>query len=40
MTKEELLEILDKNLIDYEIVGEHADSFHMLIKADEEDEDD
>ena len=38
MTKEELLEILDNALIDYEIVGEHTDSFHLLVKAEENEE--
>lgn len=38
MTKEEVLKILDDNFIDYEIVGEHSDSFHILVKADEEEE--
>jgi hypothetical protein len=36
MTKEELLKILDDNFIDYEIVGEHTDSFHILVKAEED----
>ena len=38
MTKEEVLEILDNTLIDYEIVGEHTDSFHILVKAEEDEE--
>ena len=38
MTKEEILKVLDNALIDYEIVGEHSDSFHILVRA-EEDED-
>ena len=38
MNKEEVLKILDDNFIDYEIVGEHSDSFHILVKADEEEE--
>jgi hypothetical protein len=36
MTKEELLKILDDNFIDYEIVGEHSDSYHLLVKTDED----
>ena len=38
MTKEEVLKILDDNFIDYEIVGEHSDSFHILVKTDEDQE--
>jgi len=38
MTKEEILKVLDNALIDYEIVGEHSDSFHILVKADEDEE--
>ena len=38
MTKEEILTVLDNALIDYEIVGEHSDSFHILVRAEEEDE--
>jgi hypothetical protein len=38
MTKEEVLKALDDAFIDYEIVGEHTDSFHILVKAEEEDE--
>lgn len=38
MTKEEVLKILDDNFIDYEIVGEHSDSFHILVKAEEDEE--
>ena len=40
MTKEELLKILDDNFIDYEIVGEHTDSFHILVKAEEDEGED
>ena len=36
MTKEEVLKALDDAFIDYEIVGEHTDSFHILVKADED----
>ena len=36
MTKEELLKILDDNFIDYEIVGEHIGSYHLLVKAEED----
>jgi hypothetical protein len=35
MTKEEVLKVLDDAFIDYEIVGEHIDSFHILVKAEE-----
>jgi hypothetical protein len=38
MTKEEVLKALDDAFIDYEIVGEHTDSFHILVKTEEEDE--
>ena len=38
MTKEEILKVLDNALIDYEIVGEHSDSFHILVKAEENEE--
>ena len=38
MTKEEVLKALDDAFIDYEIVGEHTDSFHILVRAEEEDE--
>ena len=38
MTKEELLKILDDNFIDYEVVGEHIDSYHLLVKADEDED--
>ena len=40
MIKEEVLKILDDNFIDYEIVGEHSDSFHILVKAEEDEEED
>ena len=39
MTKEEILTVLDNALIDYEIVGEHSDSFHILVKTEEDEED-
>ena len=35
MTKEEVLKVLDDAFIDYEIVGEHIDSFHIIVKAEE-----
>ena len=38
MTKEEVLKILDNALIDYEIVGEHRDSFHIIVRAEEDEE--
>ena len=38
MTKEEILTVLDNALIDYEIVGEHSDSFHILVRAEEDEE--
>ena len=38
MTKEEILKVLDNALIDYEIVGEHSDSFHILVRAEEDEE--
>ena len=38
MTKEEVLKALDDAFIDYEIVGEHTDSFHILVKAEDEEE--
>jgi len=38
MTKEEVLKALDDAFIDYEIVGEHSDSFHILVKAEDEEE--
>ena len=38
MTKEEILTVLDNALIDYEIVGEHSDSFHIIVKAEEDEE--
>ena len=38
MTKEEVLEILDNTLINYEIVAEHTGSFHIIIKADEDED--
>ena len=40
MTKEEILTVLDNALIDYEIVGEHTDSFHIIVKAEEDEEQD
>ena len=40
MTKEEVLKVLDDAFIDYEIVAEHTGSFHILVKAEEEDADD
>ena len=40
MTKEEVLKALDDAFIDYEIVGEHSDSFHILVKTDEAEEED
>ena len=39
MTKEEILKALDDAFIDYEIVGEHSDSFHILVRAEEDEED-
>ena len=36
MTKEEVLKTLDDALIDYEIVGEHSDSFHIIVRAEED----
>jgi len=39
MTKEEVLKALDDAFIDYEIVGEHTDSFHILVKTEDEEED-
>jgi hypothetical protein len=38
MTKEELLKILDDNFVDYEVVGEHIDSYHLLVRTDEDEE--
>ena len=38
MTKEEVLKTLDDALIDYEIVWEHSDSFHILVRAEEDEE--
>ena len=38
MTKEEVLKALDDALIDYEIVGEHTDSFHILVRAEKNEE--
>lgn len=40
MTKEEVLKALDDAFIDYEIVAEHTDSFHILVKAEEDEEED
>ena len=39
MTKEEVLKALDDSFIDYEIVGEPTDSFHILVKTEEDEED-
>jgi hypothetical protein len=38
MTKEEVLKALDSAGIDYEIVGEHNDSFHIIVSAEPDDE--
>jgi hypothetical protein len=40
MTKEEVLKVLDDAFIDYEIVAEHTGSFHIIIKAEENEEED
>lgn len=40
MTKEEVLKALDDAFIDYEIVGEHSDSFHIIVRTDEDEEED
>jgi hypothetical protein len=39
MTKEEVLEALNGAGIDYEIVGEHNDSFHIIVSAEPDEED-
>jgi hypothetical protein len=39
MTKLEILKTLDSCGIDYEIVGEHDDSFHIIVKAEQDEED-
>ena len=38
MTKEELLKILDDNFIDYEVVEEHIGSYHLLVRTDEDED--
>jgi hypothetical protein len=40
MTKEEVLKALDDAFINYEIVGEHTDSFHILVKTEEDEGED
>jgi len=38
MTKNEVLEALDKSGVDYEVTAEHDGSFHIIVKADENEE--